>query len=89
MKRFFTILAVGLFLANSGVFAEKQALIDFTKLAGTADANDPSLVLDPATTINYGNEAGASFSKDEKAKMKTSLRLSPAGTSFSRRRRRR
>jgi hypothetical protein len=75
MKRFFTILAVGLFLANSGVFAEKQALIDFTKLAGTADANDPSLILDAATTINYGNEAGASFSNDEKAKMKTSLAI--------------
>jgi hypothetical protein len=75
MKRFFTIVAVGLFLANSGVFAEKQALIDFTKLAGTADANDPTLVLDKQTTINYGFEAGASFSKDEKAKMKTSLAI--------------
>jgi hypothetical protein len=75
MKRFFTILAVGLFLASSGAFAEKQALIDFTKLAGTADANDPTLILDPATTINYGNEAGASFSTEEKAKMKTSLAI--------------
>jgi hypothetical protein len=75
MKRFFTLLAVGLFLANSGVFAEKHALIDFSQLAGTADANDKTVVLDEATTIDYADQAGASFTQAETTKLKTSLAI--------------
>jgi len=70
MKRFFTILGAGLFLASSGAFAEQATLIDFAKLIGEGDSQ-----LHPATTIDYARQAGSSYSAEDKAKMKISLAI--------------
>ena len=70
MKRFFTILGVALFLANSGLFAEQATLIDFSKLIGEGDAG-----LHAQTTIDYSRQAGSAYSAEDKAKMKISLAI--------------
>lgn len=70
MKRFFTILGVALFLANSGAFAEQATLIDFSKLIGEGDAG-----LHAQTTIDYSRQAGSAYSAEDKAKMKISLAI--------------
>ncbi len=69
MKRFFTILGVALFLANSA-FAEQATLIDFSKLIGEGDAG-----LHAQTTIDYSRQAGSAYSAEDKAKMKISLAI--------------
>jgi hypothetical protein len=70
MKRFFTILGVALFLANSGAFAEQATLIDFSKLIGEGDTG-----LHAQTTIDYSRQAGSAYSAEDKAKMKISLAI--------------
>jgi hypothetical protein len=70
MKRFFTILGVALFLANSGAFAEQATLIDFAKLVGSGDAG-----LHAPTTLDYSRQAGSAYSAEDKAKMKISLAI--------------
>jgi hypothetical protein len=70
MKRFFTILGVALFLANSGAFAEQATLIDFSTLVGSGDNS-----LHAATAIDYSRQAGSAYSAEDKAKMKISLAI--------------
>lgn len=70
MKRFFTILGVALFLANSGAFAEQATLIDFAKLVGSGDTG-----LHAATAIDYSRQAGSAYSAEDKVKMKISLAI--------------
>jgi len=70
MKRFFTILGVALFLASTGAFAEQQTLIDFSKLTA-----DPTTTLHAPTVIDYSQNAGSSYSAEDKANMKISLAI--------------
>jgi hypothetical protein len=70
MKRFFTILGVALFLASNGAFAEQQTLIDFSKLTA-----DPNTGVHAPTVIDYSQNAGSSYSAEDKAKMKISLAI--------------
>ena len=77
MKRLFIFVVVGLLLGGTALFADESVLIDFTKLGAdqvvgankTPSENGPTL-------IDYSPVAGASFSDDEKAAMKSSLALS-------------
>jgi hypothetical protein len=69
MKRLFIMIVLGLFV-------EESVLIDFTKL--TADttlgkASQPNE--NAATLVDFSTVAGASFTDEEKAAMKTSLAL--------------
>ena len=76
MKRF--ILLLGAFLLFTGIFlyAETQVLIDFSKLAAdTKLGNNKEATENGQTLIDFSAVAGASFSAEEKAKMKTSLAL--------------
>ncbi len=76
MKRF--VLLIGAFLLLSGVilFAETSVLIDFSKLsADTKLGNNEKATENGATLIDFSNVAGASFTEEEKAKMKTSLAI--------------
>ena len=76
MKRF--ILLLGAFLLFTGIFlyAETSVLIDFSKLAAdTKLGNNKKATENGATLIDFSSVAGASFSAEEKAKMKTSLAL--------------
>ena len=77
MKRLFIFVVVGLLLGGTALFADESVLIDFTKLGAdqVVGANKaPSE--NGLTLIDYSPVAGASFSDDEKAAMKSSLALS-------------
>ncbi|MGA2480139.1 MAG: flagellar filament outer layer protein FlaA [Spirochaetia bacterium] len=76
MKRLFIIVVVGLLLGGTALFADQSMLIDFTKLGadqtmGTAKAPTENA----ATLVDYSAVAGASFTDEEKAAMKSSLAL--------------
>jgi len=74
MKRF--ILLLGVFFLFTGLFlyAETSVLIDFSKLAAdTKLGNNEKATENGVTIIDYSDVAGASFTAEEKAKMKTSL----------------
>lgn len=76
MKRF--ILLLGVFFLFTGLFlyAETSVLIDFSKLAAdTKLGNNEKATENGATLMDYSAVAGASFTAEEKAKMKTSLAL--------------
>jgi hypothetical protein len=76
MKRLFIIVVVGLLLGGTALFADESVLIDFTKLgADTTVGTNKTPTLNGATTIDYSNVAGASFSDADKALMKSSLSL--------------
>ncbi len=71
MKRFGILLCiVVLLMAAFPVFAEETVLIDFAQLA--ADRDDAE---NEATFIDFSDKAGAGFTEEEKAYMKTSLSL--------------
>jgi len=75
MKRIFILLVVALFFAGT-VFAEEAMLIDFSLL--TADiVNDQrgNPTQNRQTVMDYGQVAGASYTPDQKAAMKTSLAI--------------
>ncbi len=76
MKRLFIMIVLALFVAAAASFADETVLIDFTKL--TADttlgkAAQPNE--NAATLVDFSTVAGASFTDEEKAAMKTSLAL--------------
>lgn len=74
MKRLFIFVVVGLLLGGTALFADTSTLIDFTKLSpDTAIGKDTTPSENGATLIDYSNIAGASFSDEEKAAMKSSL----------------
>ncbi|MDR1948885.1 MAG: flagellar filament outer layer protein FlaA [Spirochaetaceae bacterium] len=75
MKRMFILVAIALFVGGA-LFAEEAILIDFSKL--TADIvpdqnNVPTQ--NRATTMDYANVAGGSFTTEQKSVMKTSLAI--------------
>ena len=77
MKRLFVIVFVGLLLGGTaGLFADESVLIDFTKLGAdqTVGTNKTPTENGP-TLVDYSAVAGASFTDEEKAAMKSSLSL--------------
>lgn len=70
MKRFGILLCITLVLASFAAFAEESVLIDFATLV--ADREDGQ---NEATFIDFANKAGAGFTEEEKALMKTSLAI--------------
>ena len=77
MKRLNFILVVGLLLLTGSVlFAEESVLIDFTTLtADTTVGKNKTPTENGATLVDFSNVAGATFTDEEKAAMKTSLAL--------------
>lgn len=73
MKRFFTLITIMLVLMSVNVFAERQVLIDFAELVPNYPADQPTD--NEATLLDYSAVAGASFTQDELALMKTSLAI--------------
>jgi hypothetical protein len=76
MKRLFIFVVVGFLLGGTALFADESVLIDFTKLGAdqTVGANKAPTE-NGLTMIDYSTVAGASFSDEEKAAMKSSLAL--------------
>ena len=76
MKRLSFILVVTLLLVGSVLFAEESVLVDFTKLtADTTLGKNKTPTENGATLVDFSNVAGATFTDEEKAAMKTSLAL--------------
>ncbi|HEY9592886.1 MAG TPA: flagellar filament outer layer protein FlaA [Spirochaetia bacterium] len=76
MKRLFIFVVVGLLLGGTALFADESVLIDFTKLgADQTLGTNKTPTENAATLIDYSALAGASFSDEEKATMKSSLAL--------------
>jgi hypothetical protein len=76
MKRLFIFVVVGLLLGGTALFADESVLIDFTKLgADQTIGTNKAPTENAATLIDYSAVAGASFSDEEKAAMKSSLAL--------------
>ncbi|MCX7038322.1 MAG: flagellar filament outer layer protein FlaA [Spirochaetes bacterium] len=77
MKRLSFILVVGLLLlAGSVLFADESVLVDFSKLAAdTTVGKNKTPTENGATLVDFSNVAGATFTDEEKAAMKTSLAL--------------
>jgi hypothetical protein len=76
MKRLFIFVVVGLLFGGTALFADQSVLIDFTKLqADTVVGTSKTPTTNAATIVDYSNVAGASFSDEEKAAMKSSLAL--------------
>jgi hypothetical protein len=76
MKRLFIFGVVGLFLGGTALFADESVLIDFTKLGADQTVGaDKTPSQNGTTLIDYSAVAGASFSDEEKAAMKSSLAL--------------
>jgi hypothetical protein len=85
MKRLNFVLVVGLLLlAGSVLFAEESVLIDFTKLtADTTVGKNKTPTENGATLVDFSNVAGATFTDEEKAAMKTSLALGNWGVTLA------
>jgi hypothetical protein len=76
MKRLFIFVVVGLLLGGTALFADQSMLIDFTKLgADQVLGSNKAPTENAATLVDYSSVAGASFSDEEKAAMKSSLAL--------------
>ncbi len=74
MKRLFIFVVVGLLLGGTALFADESVLIDFTKLgADQTVGTNKAPTENGATLIDYSAVAGASFTDEEKAAMKSSL----------------
>ncbi len=67
MKRFSILLCIMLFISVFTVSAEESILIDFSQLAADDGGENA------ATLIDFSNQAGTSFTDEEKALMKVSL----------------
>lgn len=77
MKRLFIFFVVGLLIfGGTALFADQSVLIDFTKLvADTTVGTNKTPTENGPTLVDYSNVAGASFTDEEKAAMKSSLAL--------------
>jgi hypothetical protein len=74
MKRPFVALLVVFLLGGWALYAEQSVLIDFSKLAADVTLGKASAPNEnKATIIDFSAIAGASFTDEEKASMKTSL----------------
>jgi hypothetical protein len=79
MKRIFILITVVLFTVGAS-FADEAVLIDFAKLVADIHVNDGSDGDTPnqnrQTVMDYGANAGGSFTEEQKGLMKTSLAIS-------------
>jgi hypothetical protein len=76
MKRLIILVLVGLFVSGYALFADESVLIDFSKLsADTKLGASTTPNENAATLIDFSSVAGASFTDEERAAMKTSLAL--------------
>jgi len=76
MKRLSIFVVVGLLLGGTALFADESALIDFSRLgADTTLGKGSTPTENAATLVDYSGVAGASFTDEEKAAMKSSLAL--------------
>jgi hypothetical protein len=76
MKGSVVFLIIGLMLVAAFAFADESVLMDFTKLAADVKIGASTTPNENgATLIDFSTVAGASFTADEKAAMKTSLAL--------------
>jgi hypothetical protein len=75
MKRMFILVAIAL-LTVCAVFAEETVLIDFTKLAADSEPNqDNVMTQNQRTVMDYSQAAGATFTAEQRAVMRTSLAM--------------
>jgi len=75
MKRIAILLAIVLFSVGA-LFADEVVLIDFNLLAADIIPNNENInTQNRATVMDYANVAGASFTDEQKAVMKTSLAI--------------
>ena len=75
MKRMLILLTIVLFSVGT-LFAEEAVLIDFSKLTADIMKNEnDNPTQNRATLMDYGMVAGASFTDEQKAVMKTSLAI--------------
>jgi hypothetical protein len=77
MKRLFIYVVVGLLLlGGTALFADESVLIDFSKLgADQVLGTNKTPTENALTLVDYSGVAGASFTDEEKAAMKSSLAL--------------
>jgi len=76
MKRRFILIAVALLLVSAFAMAEEGILIDFAKLNADIIAGpDGKMTQNRRTMMDYSKVAGASFTDEQKALMRTSLAL--------------
>src|SRR5574344_192903 len=76
MKRPFILVVMAFLLIGSFMVAEEATIIDFTILDADiiADENE-NPTQNRRSVMNYGIAAGATFTEEQKALMKTSLSL--------------
>ena len=76
MKRIFILIILGLVLGAFVCYADTSVVVDFTKLGADVQIGKVSAPNEnSATLIDFSSVAGASFTDEEKAAMKTSLAL--------------
>ena len=76
MKRKFILVAIALLLVSAAAFAEEAILIDFSLLnADIIAGSDGKMTQNRRTVMDYSTVAGATFTEEQKALMRTSLAL--------------
>ncbi len=76
MKKTFILVAMALLLMGAVVVAEQATIIDFQLLSADIMANKAGeMTQNRRTIMNYGKDAGASYTAEQKALMRTSLAL--------------
>lgn len=76
MKRRFIIVAIALLFVSAFAMAEEGILIDFALLnADIIQGPDGNMTHNRRTVMDYSNVAGASFTEEQKALMRTSLAI--------------
>jgi len=76
MKRRFILVAIALLLVSAAAVAEEAILIDFSLLnADIIAGSDGKMTQNRRTVMDYSTVAGATFTDEQKALMRTSLAL--------------
>lgn len=75
MKRIFILVIAGLVCAAGTAVAEQSTLIDFNELVADYPAQAEEPTDDTETLVDFSEVAGASYTEEEKALMKTSLAI--------------
>lgn len=73
MRRFFILITMVLFFIGSISFADESVLIDFSLLAADYPGDNP--YENVRTLVDYSDNAGTSYSDDDKSMMVTSLAM--------------
>jgi hypothetical protein len=76
MKRRFILVAIAILMASAVAVAEEKVLIDFSQLNADIIAGpDGKMTQNRRTVMDYSTVAGATFTDEQKALMRTSLAL--------------